>query len=266
MNGRFAMNEMQKYIHNVYMNNSNSNTKEKDTEDTQQKRPAAYGVLILCILYVVPLGLLYYFIHYQNYSLFSGWVLFIFTLALLYLCNLLFYRIYVMNDITAKIDKINTSTAGYVFGVSFMAHMIVAFTLFAITVYPGLIDVFENTIGMWIISFLGLKSLADEIFYSQVMEPRKKYGLDPNTFNYGFLIAQFNRENVDELIKASQEGCDDENTPFILDFQLRLETQDQVQRLKEMVDTKHSLGHFTWIYLSSVVSLFVSMIALLQKP
>jgi len=137
---------------------------------TQKLYSISYGVILLCVLYAAPLGLIYYFTHYQNHTLFSGWMIFFFTLMLIYICNLLFYRVAVMNDTTAQIDKITSSTAGYVFGITLMAHFIVSFTLFVITVYPGLIEVFENTVGLWGASFWGLKRLANEIFHSPVME------------------------------------------------------------------------------------------------
>lgn len=222
------------------------------------------AVLGVSVAFGIPLALVYSFIYYQNQSMFSGVLLLFLTFLLGYICNLLFYRIIVMNDESGKIDKINKSTAVYVLGVTAFGFLITAFTLFVITINPGLVKIFENTIGMWVIGFLGLKRLANEIFYSPTMDPIKDNVVDSNAFNYGFLLSQFTRENVDELIEGSKD-CKATQSPFMLDFQLRFSTHDQIHRLKKMVDLKNTAGHYSWIYLSSVVSLFVSMITMVLQ-
>jgi hypothetical protein len=40
--------------------------------------------------------------------------------------------------------------------------------------------------------------------------------------------------------------------------------EDQVEKLRNLVYLKNTFGHFMWTYLSSIVALFASMIALLM--
>jgi hypothetical protein len=230
---------------------------------TQKLWSVLFGVTLTCFLFAFPLGLFYNFVHYQNRSMFSGWILFIMTVLLGYTSNLLYYRVVVMNDITAKIDKMNSSIAGRIFGITIMSFLIVGFTLFIITINPSLTSIFENTIGMWGIGFWGLKRLANEIFYSPTMDEINKNIADSNDFNYGFLVSQFTRENVDEIIEASKNCENTKKSPLLLDFKLRFTTREQIHKLKDLVNMKNSLGHFMWIYLSSIVALLVSMIAMM---
>jgi len=46
---------------------------------------------------------------------------------------------------------------------------------------------------------------------------------------------------------------------------MKFDTQDQVNQLEDYVYTKHRIGHFSWIYFTSIISLTISMIAIGMK-
>ena len=243
-----------------------NNTPPTITKD-QKMSSVAFGVLLIFVLFALPLGLVYNFLYYKSKS-FSAFWLFWIVLLLGYTTNLLFYRVVLMNDKKAQIDKMQASTASYVFGITISSFMIMGFTLFMITINSNLVKVFENSIGLWFAGFWGLKDLANDIFSSKMLAPFKndiddKYS---NVFNYGFLLSRFDQTNIrDENFKNIEADFNKFNAA--LDFTMKFAEDETVKthqqmKLKELVSMKNTVGHFFWIYLSSIISLFVSMIAM----
>jgi hypothetical protein len=137
------------------------------------------------------------------------------------------------------------------------------FTLFAITVNPSLVDIFENTLGLSFISLWGSSQFANEIFKSKMFDEILNNS-DTNQINYNFLLTRLNNENVEDFIKFScgKTENENENNEIMFDFKLNLKTEEQAERLIKYVNLKNTFGHFMWIYLSSVISLIISMIAM----
>jgi hypothetical protein len=227
------------------------------------------GILVACLAFIVPLGLMYSLFFHRKTSWFRVPVLFITVVSLGYIANLMFYRMAVMNDADAKIDKLSGNDAAFIFYNTLAGFFIVAITLFAISVTPVLVTIFENTFGYWFVNLWGATKLCNEIFISKSLENLSD--IDPSEFNYSFLITRIDHNNVEEFIDYAKQ-CDggtisnlekpDKRLP--LDFYMKFEFEDQVEKLRNLVYLKNTFGHFMWTYLSSIVALFASMIALLM--
>lgn len=226
-----------------------------------------FGAILMCIIFSVPLALVYNFFFYKRSGFFSNFILIIVTYLLGFLATLLYYRIVIMNDVEAQINKMSRNTVSYIAKVVFFAFKLVAITIIAITVNPSLITIFENTLGYWFIGLLGLTPFTQKIFSSKIMEPIKNSS-DPMEFNYNFLITRMNIFNVSKFINYAKE-CNNTNNewqededalPF--DFTLNLTTEEDMQQLEDFVYTKYTFGHYIWVYLVSVISMVISITAL----
>ena len=221
-------------------------------------------LFIIAIVLPVPLALIYTFCFYKKTFWYRGLTLFALIVAIGYISNLLFYRTMIMKDKEAKIDKMSRKDALYVFWNTLAAFVIVAITMFGIGTNPNLITVFENTLGYQYLHFWGLTSLMNDIVQSNLFEK-----IDSNQFSYNFLITQINVDNVDDIIKMSDEKTTSVNGPsdkFPLDFRIVFDNDKNVklgqqEKLRNLVATKNTFGHFMWMYLSSIVSILVSLLA-----
>jgi hypothetical protein len=53
-----------------------------------------------------------------------------------------------------------------------------------------------------------------------------------------------------------------EGNALMLDFKLNPNrTQEQIDQLTEFVYTKHKIGHFAWVYFTSIIALTISLVA-----
>jgi len=215
--------------------------------------------------YLVPLILVYHF----AYSRSGGFFTFLFLLVMAYLIGflacLLFYRMAVLGK-SGQIANMPRSAVIKVMGTSFASFMIVAVTIFAIGFNPNLVKIFENTVGYSYIQLLGAGEFANSIFTSPILdqlnnETERKY------FNYAFLLTAFDTKNIQQFIQASmnkvggeQEQTTTNNLPF--NFTMKPLEKDKIEKLEEFVYTKHRIGHFTWVYLTSVLALTVSFISM----
>jgi len=235
----------------------------KISNDDGRMTQLSLGITTSAILFAVPLTLAYVFFFHKKNNWYSGLVLFAIILGLGYTTNLLFYRVVVMNDMEAKIDNMSASDALFVLFTTLAAFMIVAITFFAISANKNMITIFENTFGFWYLHLWGLTELCNDIFTSDTLD-KVVENTDTSMFNYNFLITRFNLDNLDDFIEYAKKCEDGSETnasmQLGLDFKLKFDYQNQVDKLKDMVHLKHTFGHFMWIYLACVVSLFVSMI------
>ena len=132
---------------------------------------------------------------------------------------------------------------------------------------PNLVKIFENTVGYSYIQLLGAGEFANSIFTSPILdqlndETETKY------FNYAFLLTAFDTKNIQQFIQASMNKVGGEqeqttttnNLPF--NFTLKPLEKDKIEKLEEFVYTKHRIGHFTWVYLTSFLALTVSFISM----
>ena len=81
-------------------------------------------------------------------------------------------------------------------------------------------------------------------------------------------MTAFDTKNIQQFIQASMNKVGEEgeqapttnNLPF--EFTLKPLEKDKIEKLEEFVYTKHRIGHFTWVYLTSVLALTVSFISM----
>jgi hypothetical protein len=191
--------------------------------------------------------------------------IFLGVLALGCIVNILFYRSVVLK----KSETLDKSQIKYIIKITSISFMVLLLTMFAIGINPGLIKIFENTIGIWFIGIMGNSEFINEIFSSKVFSGLKELN-DSNIFNYNFLLTLLNETNIDNFIDffkktdAENKGSD-EGVEFPFDFKPKFETEGQLSKLRDLVETKRTVGYFTWVYLTSIVSLMISIISITMK-
>ena len=229
-----------------------------------------FGMILSCLLFAVPLGLVYNFFYYKRSGYLPNILLFFIVYLLGYTVTLMFYRIAIKNDATAQIDKINSNKALTIMGTSLASFMILALTMFSLGVAPSLVSIFENTFGYWFIGLWGLSDLANSIFSSPTMDAIKDK-TNPRDFNYNFLVTRINIKNLQDFItygqtcnqRAAATGTASAQSLLPLDFDLRFTDQGQVDKLTNLVYLKNAFGHYMWVYLTSIISLMISMITVI---
>jgi len=227
------------------------------------------GILVACLAFSVPLGLMYSLFFHRKTSSLRVLILFAATIGIGYIANLMFYRMAIMNDKEAKINKITGNDAAFIFYNTLAGFFIVGITLFAVSVSPILVTIFENTFGYWFINIWGARKLCNDIFVSNSFSNLSN--IDPKDFNYSFLITRIDYNNVEEFIEYAKQCSGDISNKekpdkrLPLDFYMKFEFEDQIENLRNLVYLKNTFGHFMWTYLSSIIALFVSMIALLMS-
>jgi hypothetical protein len=248
---------------NISQGLSQTNT-QQNAILAKQVSYAGFGAIIACVLFSIPLWLIYLFCFHKKTYWFRSFILFTFVYLLGSVVALMFYRVSVMNDTAIQINKMGLNDVGFVMATTLGGFMVVVITLMGVSANPYLIDIFENTLGFMFIQFFGTKDLTDEIFSSKTMDGIKKNAKDYE-FDYSFLLTRFNLDNLEELIQYGR-ACNKENRDrsylLGLDFDFILEFDEQEERLRNMVHMKNTVGHFVWIYLASIVALFVSMVAI----
>lgn len=215
--------------------------------------------------YLVPLILVYHFAYSRSGGFFTFLFLFVMAYLIGFLACLLFYRMAVLGK-SGQIANMPRSTVIKVMGTSFASFMIVAVTIFAIGFNPNLVKIFENTVGYSYIQLLGAGEFANSIFTSPILDQLNNE-TETKYFNYAFLLTAFDTKNIQQFIQASmnkvggeQEQTTTNNLPF--NFTLKPLEKDKIEKLEELVYTKHRIGHFTWVYLTSVLALTVSFISM----
>ena len=126
--------------------------------------------------------------------------------------------------------------------------------------------------GYSYIQLLGAGEFANTIFTSPILDQLKDE-TETKYFNYAFLLTAFDTKNIQQFIQASmnkvggegettteEQGPTTNDLPF--EFKLKPLEKDKIEKLEEFVYTKHRIGHFTWVYLTSVLALTVSFISM----
>lgn len=154
-------------------------------------------------------------------------------------------------------------------------------TYLTLSLLPGLVEIFENTVGYYYISYfpfnmVGQRSLND------MMKLFKSKHYPSFDLPYDVLITKFDIKNFNELYNGIQkrqpkqvnpikgggvvESTESAIDPITLDFYIQLNNGESELTVKEnlyrLVKTKHDIGHMTWMYLSSTASMIVSLIAM----
>lgn len=212
--------------------------------------------------YLVPLILVYHFAYSRSGGFFTFLFLFIMAYLIGFLACLLFYRMAVLGK-SGEIANMPRSAVIKVMGTSFASFMIVAVTIFAIGFNPNLVKIFENTVGYSYIQLLGAGEFANTIFTSPILD-KLNDETETKYFNYAFLLTAFDTKNIQQFIQASMNkvGGEEQTNNLPFNFTLKPLEKDKIEKLEELVYTKHRIGHFTWVYLTSVLALTVSFISM----
>jgi hypothetical protein len=237
-----------------------TDTQTTDSSKTEASGSSMFLVLGLCILFIIPLAIIYNLFYHKQGGTSAMFLIFIGTYFMGLMVTLIYYRIVVMHQ-NAQIAKMDSSVVKRIIGLTLPAFMVVAITIFALAINPSLINIFENTIGYSVLGMWGLNNLANTIFSSKTMDEKNKSG----DFDYSFLITRFGVNDVSSLNEYFEKGCGSngmsENPVDYLDFAMKFDDEGQLFDFTNMIYLKHTFGHFTWIYLTSIVSMLISMIA-----
>ena len=245
--------------------------------DPAKFQSAIGGVIVTAILFMFPVGLFYMFIYYKSQVAFvDGVYLFLCIYVIGSIASLMYYRFIVGNDDKIEIDKMSMGTVAAVFGKCFLAFFgILGFTMLALALNPGLVRVFENTVGFavcrsWGVNDLLNKMLKSDIF-SKISDGMAKDDKD-EYMNYDFLLTMWNISDKEKLEENIRAACKDSNSAaskrdLRFDFYWKTKgiTEESLKELMDFIDLKYYVGHFTWIYIASTFSLLVSLIATIMN-
>lgn len=277
--GNMKINDIK--LGNVKMDDINlSNVKMDDKiEKEQSLAQISGGIFAACLVFAVPLAVVYNFFYYKWQSTTGMIVIFFSILLLAFITNLMFYRIVVANDVEMSINKMSINDIKIIFLNTAASMVIVAITFMGLSVNPNLVKVFENTFGYAFIKMLGVSDFYNNLFSSKMFTDIKTNG-----FDYGFLITCLSMENIDEFINSIKDSnpinlkSNNEDIrskqPMALkqmesilgdlkfDFSINYDFLNEVNRIKlrNFVKTKNTVGHYIWGYISSVIVLIISMI------
>ena len=241
----------------------------EEHNETEKKPKFLMTLFIICIAFSVPLGLWFSVIYDSSGGFGNSMLIFLGTYILAFICILFYYRMAIQDDMEAKIDKISSSKVNSLAMTTFASFLILLITIVILAINPDLVTIFENSIGIGVIGLLGYSDFINEIFKSNIFGKLREAS-DSSIFNQNFLLTQFTQENIEPFIDFFKKDCgnQDKSTPGIdlpFDFYPVFENEGQLSKLQSLVKTKRLVGYFTWIYLTSVMSLLVSLIAVTME-
>ena len=237
--------------------------------ESKSKPKYLMTLLLLCIGFSVPLGLWFSVVYDSEGGFGNSMLIYLGAYIIGFIATLLYCRMAVQDDTEAKIDKISKSKVSSIAGSTFAAFLVLLITVVILAINPDLITIFENSIGIWVIGILGYSDFINEIFKSSIFGKLRESS-DATIFNQNFLLTQFNEKNIEEFVKFFKEDCgkQEQSTPgmdFPFDFYPVFENEGQLSKLQSLVKMKKLVGYFSWIYLTSVISLLVSLIGVTMK-
>jgi hypothetical protein len=241
------------------------------SNELEKKKPnGTLALIIICITFIVPLGLWFSIAYNSSGGLINSLLLFIGIYGFAFLITLMYYRMAIQNDMDAKIDKITTGKVKSIAATTLASFSLVFITIFVLAVNPELITIFENSIGIWFIGISGNRYFANEIFKSETFSELKEYTKDSGIFDQSFLLTCFNNDNIDHFIKYFKKTCskqerDEAGVSLPFDFLPKFENEGQLNKLRSLVSLKRLVGYFSWIYFTSVISLIISIISVTMK-
>ena len=230
------------------------------------KSSGPVGFIVAAISFIIPLGLFFSYIYAPDGSILTYIMLFFGAALLGFLANMFFYKMVTSNS-SKKLEKSQLYT---IMGTTASSFIILLLTMFALGVNPKLITIFENTIGIWFVTtVMGNRGFINEIFSSKIFKELDEHS-DANVFDYSFLLTRLNDKNIGVFIDYYKKSCDEtkgqpSGADFPFDFEPNFKDQGQLMKLSQMIETKRTIGYFTWYYLTSAVSLMISLIAMTMK-
>jgi hypothetical protein len=164
---------------------------------------------------------------------------------------------------------------------------IVATTFIVIGIVPGLVEIFENTFGTFIVSTAPTSWLYK---FENVIDVFHSYYFKQSDIKipFTYLMPMFNLQKYDELFNAikTQKGREEDASPsatvndteekmvdfdFYFDFDkvCRDETDNKTaaseifkQKLYKICLAKQNAGHFAWVYIASIVTILSAISAM----
>lgn len=226
-------------------------------------------LLLICIGFSVPLGLWFSVVYNSAGGLGNSMLIFLGAYTIGLVITLLYYRMSIQDDTEAKIDKISKSKVSSIAGSTLAAFLILLVTIIILAINPDLITIFENSIGIWAVGLLGYSDFINDIFKSSIFGKLRESS-DASIFNQNFLLTCFNEKNIDIFVDYFKEDCgkQEQSNPGVelpFDFYPVFENEGQLSKLQSLVKMKKLVGYFSWIYLTSIISLLVSVIGVTMK-
>ena len=235
--------------------------------DTKSTTSTFMHTLIILAIYSIIFVLLFIFIYDPTGSIGNIFAILFGALAIGYIVTILYYRMTVGGVDKSEMKTILLTNAA--------SYMVLFVTMVSISINPKLVTIFENTIGIWYLSIMGNDSFVNEIFQSEIFSKMDDESInDSELVNYGFLLTRLNQNNIDEFVEFYKNNTNNNNTSnvdFPLDFKPNFKNDNnavkngQLIKLKELVNTKRTVGYFMWVYLTAIISQMISMIAVTMK-
>ena len=226
-------------------------------------------LFLICIGFSVPLGLWFSVVYDSTGGLANSMLIFLGAYTVGLVITLLYYRVSIQDDTEAKIDKMSKSKVSSIAGTTFASFLILLVTIIILAINPDLITIFENSIGIWVIGLLGYSDFINDIFKSSIFGKLCESS-DASIFNQNFLLTCFNEKNIDVFVDYFKEDCgkQEQSTPGVdlpFDFYPVFENEGQLSKLQSLVKMKKLVGYFSWVYLTSIISLLISVIGVTMK-
>jgi hypothetical protein len=172
---------------------------------------------------------------------------------IIYMLIVVFSHVYTFN--TPNMRKLSVTTIAIV-------PVTLAFLL--LRLYPAISSPFDNTIGY---SFVKLVSRGENSVTS-VMNNFKSGLFTSNkldvSISYDWLLTTFSLENVSEMIDSLRTQKPLTSEGVVPDFYVGISEDAEYDEFKRkvhyLVDTKQQVGHFTFIYMVSILGLLSSLL------
>lgn len=153
----------------------------------------------------------------------------------------------------ADINQIIYMTTIYFFG-------IVGCTMAIINNIPSLIEVFENTIGFWVLPWTSNMKEATTIFKNKAYENNDELQKMGISINHDFLLTTFSlpnfHEHFDHLTKK-ENMTNNDNKMFYIDKDDA--TDENRSKLLKLTLQKYTIGHYVWMLIASYISILLTV-------
>jgi len=244
-------------------------SEEHNHNKTKTKPNDILTLFIICIAFSVPLGLWFSVVYDSSGGIGNSMLIFMGAYSIAFIVTLLYYRVSVQDDVEAKVDKISKGKVTYIAGTTFASFIILLMTIVILAINPDLVTIFENSLGIWVIGLLGYSDFMNEIFKSSIFGKLRESS-DSAIFNQNFLLTLFDEKNIEPFIEFFKKDCgkQEKSIPgveFPFDFYPVFENEGQLTKLLNLVKMKRLVGYFSWVYLTSIISLLVSLISVTMK-
>lgn len=254
------------------MSDAKENIQHHESDSTKSATTLFGAVSILIFLslaFIIPLGLWFGMVYTVSGGVVNSLLLFFGIYGLALLVTLLYYRMGVQDDIEAKVDKISSGKVKSIMATTFASFCILLITLLVLAMNPELVTIFENTVGIWILGVLGHSGFLTEVFKSELFSQLQEES--PKMFNQNFLLTCFSNDNIGPFMEYYKKHCSGEavqnetNVSLPFDFRPHFTNEGQLFKLRSLVAQKRTIGYFTWVYLTSIVSLVISITSATMK-